>query len=139
MMHPVLRHWVILDLDVLRRWLTDARIRHTEIIDNHDGSYGLAFDLHWLEPEAFIACSETMRVALEQGMQSLPLLPTGPERVLRPGPSLQDLVARFGRYDLITPEAWAQYHAEDKRWLDDMRHGQAEIIQSPKAKANDAA
>ena len=138
MMRPVLRHWVLLDLDVLRSWLTDTRVRCAEIIDNHDGSYGLAFDLRWLEPEAFIACSETMRIALEQGTQTIEPLLTGPQRVLRPAPSLQDLVARFGRYDLIPPDAWAHFHAETKRWMDDVRHGQAEVIPAV-VKKHDAA
>ena len=39
-------------------------------------------------------------------------------RVLCPSPNLQDLVARFGGYDKITPEAWAQFDLEMKCWLE---------------------
>lgn len=139
MIRPILRHWVLLDLDALRLWLTDTRVRYAEIIDNHDGSYGLAFDLRWLEPEAFVACSETMRIALERGIDAVPLLPTAPPRILRPAPNLQDLVARHGGYDRITPEAWAQFHAETKHWMEDVRLGRAEVAPPTKATKDDAA
>jgi len=139
MIRPVLRHWVVLDLGVLRPWLTDLRIQHAELIDNHDGTFGRAFELQLLEPAAFIACSETMSIALERGIRAVPPLPTGPERTLRSAPSLQDLVARHGGHDRITPAAWAQYEAEVKRWRDDVRYGQAEIIPKTRAKEDDAA
>ena len=48
-------------------------------------------------------------------------------RVLRPSPNLQDLVARHGGYDKITPEAWAEFDLEMRCWLHDVRMGQAEI------------
>lgn len=137
---PILRHWVILDLTVLRPWLTDFRIKHAEVIDNHDGTYGLAFELRNLEPEAFIATSETMQVALERGMESVEPLPSGAKRVLRPSPNLQDLVARSGGYDRITPEAWAKFQADTKKWMEDVRLGQAEVIpRAQTAEDDDAA
>ena len=45
-------------------------------------------------------------------------------RVLRPSPNL---VARYGGYDKITPEAWVQFDLEMRCWLYDVRMGQAEI------------
>jgi hypothetical protein len=138
MIKQFLRHWVLLDYVVFRRWLTDARIDHARLIDNQDGTYGRAFDLRNVDPDAIIAASDTMQTALEAGTDAIEPLPTGPPRVLRPSPNLQDLVARFGRYDLITPEAWARFDAEKRRWLEDVRHGRAEII-STKANEHDAA
>jgi hypothetical protein len=52
-------------------------------------------------------------------------------RVLCPSPNLQDLVARFGGYDKITPEAWAQFDLEMKCWLENVRLGRAEIVDAP--------
>lgn len=135
----IVRHWVLIDLAVLRPWLTDTRIRHAELIDNKDGTYGVAFDLRWLEGEAFVAMSDTMRVALEQGMAAVPLLPTGPPRVLRPAPNLQDLVARHGGYDRIPSEAMAKFQADTRNWMEDVRMGRAEVIASTKDQADDAA
>lgn len=134
MIKPILRHWVLLDLDVVRSWLTDFRVRHAEIIDNHDGTYGLAFELRNLEPEAFVATSETMRAALERGMEAVEPLPTGATRVLRPAPNLQDIVARHGGYDRIPPEAMAKFQADTKKWMEDVRLGHADLI-PPRAEA----
>ena len=47
-------------------------------------------------------------------------------RVLRPSPNLQDLLARHGGYEKITPEAWVQFDLEMRCWLMDVRMGQAE-------------
>ena len=35
---------------------------------------------------------------------------------VNPEPSLQDLVAKFGGYDKITPQAWAEYDAMMDDW-----------------------
>ena len=137
MIKPILRRWVLLDLAVLRPWLSDFRIKHAEVIDNHDGTYGLAFELRNLEPDAFIATSETMKVALERGMEAVESLATAAPRVLRPSPNLQDLVASSGGYDRITPEAWAKFQADTKKWMEDVRMGNAEVIK--KAATDDAA
>jgi hypothetical protein len=47
-------------------------------------------------------------------------------RVLRPGPSLQNLVASAGGYDRISDSEWAQYDAELASWLEDVRLDRAE-------------
>jgi hypothetical protein len=66
-----------------------------------------------------IAKSDTMKLAMESGICAVPTLPSGPSRRIRLPPSLQDLVARFGRYDLITPEAWQKYEAACAQWRAD--------------------
>jgi hypothetical protein len=48
-------------------------------------------------------------------------------RKLRPAPNLQDLVAQYGRYDLIPPEAWAKFDADMAAWKEDLRAGNLEI------------
>jgi hypothetical protein len=42
-------------------------------------------------------------------------------RVLTPPPDLQSLVAKHGGYDLITPEAWAEYDATLADWRERLR------------------
>jgi hypothetical protein len=37
-------------------------------------------------------------------------------------PDLQELVARFGGYDKITEEAWAQHDAAMAAWMESLRY-----------------
>jgi hypothetical protein len=131
MIKQFLRHWVLLDLAVFRRWLTDARIEHARVIDNQDGTYGRAFDLRNIDPAATIATSETMQTALEFGTDAIEPLATAPPRCLRPAPSLTDLVAKHGGYNRIPVDAWERHLRDVEAWKRDVRLGNAEIEISP--------
>jgi hypothetical protein len=113
----VLRHWVLIDLECFRKWATDEQVKHADLIDNHDGTFGRAFDLRSVPPEMLIAASMTMQAAINAGrMNAVELLQSGPPRLTTSPPDLQELVAKYGRYDLITAEAWAQFDAEKAAW-----------------------
>jgi hypothetical protein len=117
-----LRYWSILDLHVLRPWLTDARIRDAQKIDNKDGTYGIALDLHSVPPEAFIATSDCMQRSLA-GEPFEPLSTCAP-RVLPKPPCLQELVAKHNGYNKITAQAWAEYDRAVTNYLSRMRYGE---------------
>jgi hypothetical protein len=44
---------------------------------------------------------------------------------------LKDLIAAFGRYDLITPEAWAKWDRERDEWRQRYRADQCAIYIQP--------
>ena len=50
-------------------------------------------------------------------------LPSGRPRKLRPAPSLQVLVQKYGGYHRITPQAWAEYDRAVAQWKEDVRLG----------------
>ena len=127
MIRSFLRHWALLDLNVFRNWANDHRVAQAKLIDNKDGTYGRAFDLRLSPSEGVIASSETMQTALRQGMQAIEPLPSGPPRRTRRAPDLQELVNRFGTFNQITPEAWAQYDRQFEQWRAELRHGFADI------------
>jgi hypothetical protein len=129
MRRSFLRHWTILDLDVFRQWLTDDRIKQAHVIDNHDRDQtrGLAWELNLLPDEMFIEKSDTMKLALEFGLDAIEPLPSAPPRRLRPPPDLQELVARHGGYDRIPAWAHAEYDCQLAQWKEDVRLGLAEI------------
>jgi hypothetical protein len=66
----MIRHWVVLDLDVFRRFENDSGVRY-EILDNRDGTYFVAYDLRSFPSELIVAKSPTMALALEQGVHSV--------------------------------------------------------------------
>jgi len=57
----------------------------------------------------------------------------------REGPDLQKLVAAFGGYDKITPEAWTRFEKQRQWWLDYVRSGDRalEDIQREKSRSAD--
>jgi hypothetical protein len=111
-----LRDWALIDLRVFREWATDHRVNNADLIDNRDGTYGRAFDLRLAPPEMLVKVSETMELALTAGMNAVDHLPSGPPRLTRHPPCLQELVARFGGYDRIPPEAWVEWDRQQKEW-----------------------
>jgi hypothetical protein len=118
-----LRHWVVLDLAKFREDI-DYYVTTARPIDNHDGTYGLAFNLRSMAPEMILAASDTMRSALDAGsMETIQPLPTAEyERVLTPPPLLKDLIAQYGGYDRITPKAWAKWDADQAAWQERQRY-----------------
>lgn len=57
-----------------------------------------------------------MSLALNFGMSAVEPLPSGPPRVIRLPPDLSELIARYGRYDLIPPQAWEQWDRQQEEW-----------------------
>jgi hypothetical protein len=53
----------------------------------------------------------------------LPVATTPTERTVLQVPDLQALVARFGGYDKITPEAWAEWDRVTGQYRDDILNG----------------
>jgi hypothetical protein len=127
----VIRHWVVIDLNVFRSWADDVQISRARTIDNFDGTYGKAFELKSLPDEAFIAVSDTIKLAIKSGLAAVPSLYQAPARRLMAPPDLQTLVAEYGGYNKITPEAWEEWDAATKQWKQDVRLGNAEIEASP--------
>jgi hypothetical protein len=113
----ILRHWVVIDLAVFRRVVDDA-VAYAQTIDNHDGTYGKAFEIRRLPPEGLIACSETMTIALARGLGAVPPPGNPFKETQRPPkpPDLQALVAKHGGYHKITSEAWAEWDRLNEDW-----------------------
>ena len=127
MIHAVLRHWMLLDLNVFRRWATDDRVRMAYRIDNLDGTIGRAFDVRTFPPEGVLAVSDTMALAMLKGMQAVAVLPSCAPRIVRQGPSLQELVARAGGYNRVTSAQWAKHDRDVAEWQMAVRYGEADI------------
>ena len=123
----VLRHWMVLDLEVFR----DCERKHRTSYksqDNKDGTYFRAYDVTTLPSAVFIGVSETIKQAIDQGVSSVEPLPSsGPPRRLRPAPDLQELVKHHGGYHRITPAAWAAHDHAMKEYRASMRAGLLEI------------
>jgi len=135
----LLRHWMVLDLEVFR----DCDRRHSVIYesqDNKDGTYFRAYDVTTFPSNIFIGKSATVKFALEHGVPAVERLPSrSPVRRLRKGPDLQDLVARYGGYHLITPVAWAEHDRAVEEYNCLMRAGLLEIEDEPQPTAKDGA
>ena len=119
MIKDVLRHWAIIDLRSFRGWGTEAQINSATLIDNHDGTYGRAFDIRSVPAEMLVAVSPSMALAMKSGMDAIQPLPSGPQRLTNLPPQLKDLIAKYGRYDLIPDSAWAKWDAAQKAWRAD--------------------
>lgn len=119
MIREFLRHWGLIDLHQFRNWITDERIEAAKLIDNRDGSWGRSFSFQSLPETMIIARSDTLAAAMERGMDAVAPLSTAAPRRVRLPPSLQDLLTQHGRYDLITPAAWAEYDRAVAAWRAD--------------------
>ena len=124
----LLRHWMVLDLEVFRANLDDRYV-YREEQDNRDGTFFTAYGLESFPKNILIAASDTIKLALEKGVPAVPQLPVreSKSRILRPAPDLQELVAKHGGYNKITAEAWAQYDRDLAIYRADMRAGRLEI------------
>jgi hypothetical protein len=121
----MIRLWTVIDLDVFRKHENDAGVRR-ELQDNGDGTYFIAYDIRSFPDELIVAVSPTMEIALERGVYAIEPLPERQAAELDerwrqryisdPPPDLQQLVSRFGSYDLITPEAWVEFDAANLAW-----------------------
>lgn len=123
-----LRHWMVIDLSVFCENDTKQTVR-SEKIDNHDGTYGCAYDVRSFPPEILVEASDTVKLAIEKGVDAVERLPdpTIKKRVLVPAPDLQELVARFGGYNMITDQAWAEWDAHLAEYQRRLRLGQLEV------------
>lgn len=118
-----LRHWMVIDSNIFRLW--NGKVSFAEI-DNQDGTYGAAFDIRTFPDETLIAASDTLKTAIEHGIDAVERLPELPyasplQPPWVPPPDLQALVAEFGGYRKITPEAWARYDREMAEWKANLR------------------
>jgi hypothetical protein len=116
----MIRNWVVLDLDVFRRYVDDPMVRR-EYQDNKDGTFFIAYDIRSFPPELLAAASPTMQLALEKGVDAVER-PRGQaaqfddrwrqriERVRQP--DLQDWIQRFGGYTNIPWDEWDRANAE---------------------------
>lgn len=121
----MIRHWVVLDLDVFRRHEGDPLVRR-ETQDNGDGTYFNAYDILSFPPELVVAKSPTMAIAFEHGVAAV--RPLQPKTDLNahwsrtdPPPDLQALVLRFGGYDKIPAAAWAGFDQLMANWKERRR------------------
>lgn len=121
----MIRHWVVLDLDVFRRHEGDARIRR-EIQDNGDGTHFIAYDILSFPHELVLGTSDTMAVALEYGVDAVdPLHPKYLDELEErwrarldrdPPPDLQQLIRRHGGYSNVPAEAWTEWDRLNAAW-----------------------
>jgi hypothetical protein len=123
----MIRHWVVLDLEVFRHHESDPLVRR-EIQDNCDGTHFIAYDIRSFPAELIVAKSPTMAVALDRGVDAVrPLQPkwqadlTGHWSRTDPPPDLQELVLRFGGYDKIPVEAWTIFNQLMAKWKERRR------------------
>jgi hypothetical protein len=121
-----LRHWMVLDLEIFRANEARPRVVREEI-DNRDGTFFSAYDVRTFPDTIMVAASDTMRVALEYGVDAVEPLPCeAPVRNTPAPPDLQALVIAHGGYHLITPAAWSAYDTALAAWRAQMRHGETE-------------
>ena len=113
----MIRNWVVLDLDVFRRYEDDSGVRK-EYQDNKDGTYFIAYDILSFPSELIAAASTTMLVALENGVTAIEPLQSHTidwqkriERVKQP--NLQQWIERFGGYHKIP---WAEWDKANAEW-----------------------
>lgn len=119
----MIRHWVVLDLDVFRRCENGWGIRR-EYQDNRDGTYFIAYDIRSFPDDLIVAKSDTMALALERGVSAVERLPSKylaelDERCrqrMANAPELQTLIQRHGGYSNVPPEAWAEWDQLNVAW-----------------------
>jgi hypothetical protein len=121
----LLRHWMVLDLEIFRANERKSRVIREEI-DNRDGTFFSAYDVRTFPDAILVAVSDTMAVALEYGVDAVEPLPDeAPPRNLVEPPDLQALVRAHGGYHLIPQPAWAEFDRAMARWKDRVRNGEA--------------
>ena len=119
----MIRHWLVLDLDVFRQYELDAGVRR-EIQDNGDGTHFIAYDILSFPPELILGTSSTMALALERGVDAverlrpkyLDALDDRCRKQMEDAPDLQHLVRKHGGYSSIPAEAWAEWERLNAAW-----------------------
>ena len=75
-----LRHWILLDLNVFRKWCSDEQVSKARTINNLDGTYGKIFELRSLPDNTFLACSDTMTISMQSGLDAVLLSRKNPPK-----------------------------------------------------------
>jgi hypothetical protein len=111
----LLRHWMVLDLEIFRANEARPRVIREEI-DNRDGTFFSAYDVRTFPDAILVATSDTMRLALERGVEAVEPLPyEAPRRKLIPPPPLP--VELYGKP--LTEDVqrqWAEFDRAMARW-----------------------
>ena len=118
----LLRHWMVLDLEVFRAHINDPLL-YKEEQDNKDGTFFTAYSLRSFPDNILIGASDTIKIALREGVPAVPQLPVREQPSdfaewlnLNPEPNLQKLAVQYGGAGRIPADVWQQFDRGMESW-----------------------